>query len=90
MESIITNVKDVCLICGSKREIDIHHCLHGTSNRKNADKYGLTVPLCHSCHMDLHDKNTNMDGYFKRLAQMKFEERYSREEWFKIFGKSFL
>lgn len=90
MESIVTDIKDFCIVCGSFRDIEIHHCIHGTSNRKNADKYGLTVPLCKTCHMGLHDRDTNIDLTIKRLAQKKFEEKYNHEKWLEVFGKSYL
>lgn len=39
---------DLCIICDRPAE-HIHHALSG-SDRKKADKYGLVVPLCGSCH----------------------------------------
>lgn len=44
-----------CYICGAYGQVDKHHCLHGI-RRKAADKYGLTVNLCRTCHRKLHDK----------------------------------
>lgn len=38
-----------CKLCGSPY-VEIHHCLHGTANRKKADKYNLVIPLCHEHH----------------------------------------
>lgn len=67
----------------------LHHCIHGTSNRKNADKYGLTVWLCPGHHEKLH-RDRELDLYFIRLAQSKFEETHTREEFMAIFGKNWL
>lgn len=41
-----------CKLCGSPY-VEIHHCLHGTANRKKADKYNLVIPLCHEHHIVL-------------------------------------
>lgn len=80
-----------CFICGNPKGLEKHHCISGTANRKLADKpeYDLTVWLCHQCHRDLHDK-----GFYKRelqqYAQKHFEKTHSREEFRKIFGRSYL
>lgn len=91
MESIIQNSNDeCCYICG-QWATDTHHCLHGTANRRLADKDGLTVRLCHRCHKALHDKG-NMDRELQRIAQSKWMEYYSRSEddFIKRYGKSYL
>lgn len=98
MESIIQSEKK-CFICGQAREygfdrLEIHHIFPGNPNRKNSDKYGLTVWLCGcSCHregpMSVH-KNRKVDLALKCIAQQKFEETHSREEFRKIFGRSYL
>ena len=45
-KSIIVDDMEHCKLCGSPY-VEIHHCLHGTANRKKADKYNLVIPLCH-------------------------------------------
>jgi hypothetical protein len=64
--------------------------MHGTANRANAEKYGLTIRLCAPCHEALHLGRDGLDDKYKRLAQEVFEGRYSRELWMLIFGKNFL
>lgn len=49
MRSIVKNNKS-CFFCGSERELERHHCLHGTANRKLAEEDGLWVWLCPECH----------------------------------------
>ena len=90
-KSIIQAVdKECCYICG-QYATDLHHCIHGTANRKLADKDGLTVMLCHTCHMNLHDKG-NFDRELQRIAQVRWMEYYekSEDEFRKRFGKSYL
>jgi hypothetical protein len=90
MHSIIKDdEKDRCYICGKYGEMQTHHLLHGTANRKQADKYGLTVHLCHRCHMRLHDEGV-FDRNLQRIAQTAFEAKYSHEEWMRIFGKNYI
>jgi len=89
MNSII-HTGDCCFICGQWGQ-EVHHCLHGTANRKLADEDGLTVKLCRRCHANLHDK-----GYFDRelqkIAQTKWMEHYGKSEYefLKRYGKSYL
>lgn len=92
LKSIMGYDLENCIICGSPY-VQIHHCIYGTSNRKQSDKYGLIVPLCREHHTGNsgvhHDKN--LDIFVKQMAQTRFEEVYgSREEFIKIFGKSYL
>lgn len=87
-ESIITK-ENKCFICGFRGHLHIHHVFGGTSNRKNSEKYGLKVPLCWEDHEGTNGVHNNreLDLYLKRIAQEKFEETHSREEFISIFGK---
>ena len=92
-KSLITDNMNECFLCGSPH-VEIHHCLHGTANRKKADKYNLVIPLCHAHHTggpcSAH-LNSNYDLMYKKLAQKAFEECVgTREEFVKEFGKSWL
>lgn len=77
-----------CYLCGSRRDIEVHHCLHGP-RRKAADKYGLVVPLCRHCHTLLHDHGI-ADQELEEVAQRVFERDHTREEFMREFGKSYL
>lgn len=82
--------KQQCFLCGRYGQLEEHHCLHGTSNRKNAEKYGLKVYICPICHRNLHDKGEN-DVYLIKYAQTYFEANLgSRNDFRAIFGKSWL
>lgn len=90
-ESLISNEK-ACFICGTTRNINLHHIFFGTSNRKQSDKYGMWVYLCvehHTGRNGVHF-NKNLDLEIKQMAQKKFEETHTRDEFRAIFGKSWL
>lgn len=82
-----------CYVCDKVHGLHLHHCLHGTANRKNADKYGLVIWLCpehHTGQMGVHH-NPWMDNLIKAEAQSAFEHQVGdRELFMSIFGKSYL
>ena len=82
--------KKECYITGSRIQLDKHHCLHGTANRKIADDYGLWVWLRHDVHMRLHDSDKALDRELEKEAQIAFEKKYSREKFIELFGRSYL
>lgn len=88
MESIIQLEKE-CYVCGTTENLHCHHTIGGTSNRKNSDDFGLTVFLCARHHSDAHHDPV-LNKLFKRLGQRHFELTHTREEFIKIFGKSFI
>ncbi len=90
--SIICNAKE-CYICGSQRNLQRHHTLHGISNRKNAEKYGLWVYLCTEHHTGTHGAHQDraLDIQLIKISQKAFEREYgSRSEFIRVFGKSYL
>ena len=92
MKSIIVERTDRCVICGSPY-VEIHHAIHGTATRKVADKYGLTIPLCHEHHLGVLGPHLNrtVDLTYIKAAQRAFESKVgTREEFRKLFGKSWL
>lgn len=90
MNSIIQTGEKQCFVTGSRRQLDKHHCIHGSANRKLAEKYGLWVWLQHDIHKLLHDKDKELDRKLERIAQKAFEEKYSHELWMKVFRKNYL
>lgn len=96
--SIVQNKKE-CFLCGEKKEygynrLELHHCFGGVANRKLSDKYGLVVWLCgETCHRNgpnaVH-KNRESDLIIKRAAQRAFEKDHTREEFIRVFGKSYI
>lgn len=92
MKSILQKEPE-CIVCRTTYDLHEHHVFFGTANRKQSEKYGLKVWLCHRHHngsdAGVHF-NRELDLKLKRFAQAKFEETHTREEFRAIFGKSWL
>lgn len=96
-KSIIQADKTECFICGRNANadyfgLDEHHCFPG-SYRKNSEKYGLKVYLCHDrCHLNGVHKKAELNNKVKAKAQEIAMEHYgwTTEEFIKIFGKNYL
>lgn len=91
-KSIIQSEKE-CIVCRTTLNLEEHHCIYGTANRKNSEKYGLKVWLCHNHHtgnQGVHNGNVLLDTYLKKLAQKKFEEKYDHKTYMQIFRRNFL
>lgn len=91
-QSALVNCMDYCIVCGSPY-VQIHHVLHGTANRKKAEKYKYIVPLCMNHHTG--DEGVHRDPAFdlhlKRMAQVHFEKGIgTRDMWISKFGKSYI
>jgi hypothetical protein len=82
-----------CYITGTTYGLDLHHCIHG-SNRRKADKLGLTVWLRHDIHMALHAKQKpfeRLDEELKKVAQRAYEKKIgTREDFLREFGRNYL
>lgn len=92
MKSILQNTKE-CFITHDTSNLHKHHIFPG-GNRNNSEKYGLWIWLRADWHnlapYGVH-QNAELDRIIKETAQMKWEETYgTREEFRKIFGKSWL
>lgn len=81
-----------CFMCGSVTDLECHHVMSGTANRKLSEKYGLTVWLCPMHHRSSYGvhQNRGLADSLKRLAQLAFEARHSHDEWMQIFRKNYL
>lgn len=79
-----------CKYCGSWNNLEVHHCIHGNGRRKLADEDGLTIYLCHTCHMKLHDTRA-IDLAYIQYAQRYYEKNIgSRSKFRERYGKSWL
>lgn len=83
-----------CFFCPSTIALEEHHCLHGTANRKKADKYGLTVWLC-PYHHRLGKKAVHncqeTDKILQKYGQQYFLDNIGNMDlWMQEFGKNYL
>lgn len=93
MKSIIQKNKE-CFVTKSTEGLHKHHCIGGI-NRKLAEEDGLWVWLRWDHHIadspnptPHNDRDTDM--FYKRMAQRKYEETHSRQEWMARYGKNYL
>ena len=89
--SIISKYQDTCFLCGSHKQVEIHHIYNGALRRKST-KYGLVVPLCYECHRGQHGVHNDHEKmmYLKRIGQTLFERYYPNEDFLKVFHKNYL
>lgn len=90
-KSIISNEKE-CYYCRTTLGLQRHHILYGSANRKQSEAYGCWVWLCYRHHTGGGGVHFNpiMDLELKQMCQRKFEETHTREEFMRIFGRSWL
>ena len=90
-KSVISD-SEFCAVCGNPHTEE-HHIFFGVGNRKLSDKYGYVIRLCpdhHRGNCGVHF-DRGLDLHFKRTAQKHFEEHHgSREDFIRVFGKSYL
>jgi len=91
MDSIVQSEKE-CLICRTTSDLHCHHVFFGRKHRHLSEKHGLKVWLCAYHHLgDFGPHHNNVrDTEIKKLAQHRFEELHSHEEFMKIFEKNYL
>ena len=97
MKSIIQEEKTRCYICGKNANadyfgLDEHHCFFG-ANRKQSEKYGLKVYLCHdSCHLNGVHKNAKLNRALQAKVQKIAMRHYkwSIEDFRERFGRNYL
>lgn len=91
----------LCAICG-KLATETHHLIYGSSQRKLADRDGITMPLCRSCHKDIHYIG-KLGALSKMFGQLMWERWFmadfghadktlkdTREEFRQRYGQSYL
>lgn len=80
---------ETCFLCGIQGQL-AHHHLIGGPYRKKSDMLGLVVPLCPRCHNKVHSNRKTM-LQLRRYAELRMlKAGWSREEWLREFGKSYL
>lgn len=92
MKSILQKEKE-CFICKNPYSLECHHIYPGSANRKKSEKTGLKVWLCHDHHTggpDAVHNNPRVMRWLKETGQAAFEKTHSREEFMRIFGRTYL
>lgn len=80
-----------CWACHRTIGLQKHHLYGGNPDRQHSERYGLYVSLCAECHRSVTDeRNRKLIDRLKQEGQRRFEERYSRDEFYKIFGRYYL
>lgn len=91
MKSIIQHDTSRCFLCGATQGLEEHH-IFGGACRKWSEKFGLKVMLCGiKCHREgakSAHKCRETAEQLKRLGQIAFEAKHSREEFMQYFGKN--
>lgn len=74
--------------------LDKHHFMHGTADRKLAEKDGLWAYMCRERHhiygSEAPHANAEVDLRLKRIAQRTYEAKYGHDAWMKRYGKNYL
>ena len=89
--SILVDDLDYCIVCG-KPHPHKHEVFFG-SKRTLSIKYGMVLPLCYLHHEGNESPHMNreIDLQYKKKAQAIWESTYgTREDFIRIFGKSYL
>jgi hypothetical protein len=92
MKTVLQTEKE-CFVCGTTYNLQDHHILFGTANRKQSEKYGLKVWLCQEHHTGSRGVHFNkpLDLHLKKLAQEHFEAHIgARNEFIRVFGRNYL
>ena len=84
--SIMTDNLKKCMLC-ERNAVNKHEIFFGR-NRKNSMKYGLVMPLCYRCHIEIH-RNSIQQAIWHVKGQEKFEEIYPDLDFLKIFGRNY-
>lgn len=98
VKSIIQTEKE-CFLCKKyfgesvTQGLHEHHVCEGWANRRVSERLGLKVWLCPPHHnMSDHGVHFNPEigVELKKIAQRKYEETHSREEWMAEIGRNYL
>lgn len=92
-KSILQDEKK-CYISGATNGLQKHHVMNGP-NRRLAEEDGLWVWLRWDYHIENSPHNTphncrEVDLMLKRVAQRRYEETHTRDEWMARYGKNYL
>lgn len=84
-----------CWVCGTTRDLHVHHCFPGYGSRRVSDEEGCWVYLC-GYHHNLSDRGVHFDHELdleiRRECQRRWEEREDagHDAFIRRFGRSYL
>ena len=81
-----------CYVCGCTQNLEVHHVMSGTANRKLSERYGLVVFLCrdhHTGRIGVH-QDIFLKNRLERDAQRAFEMEYGHARWMQVFRENYL
>ena len=93
MKSIVQNLEEPrCYVCGSAQNLELHHIMHGTANRRLSTRYGLVCWLCKFHHTGSNGVHSNavLNRQLQQAAQREFELTHGHELWMEVFKKNYL
>ena len=90
---MLNSKEDGCFMCESP-DVELHHIMFGTGQRKISDEWGCTVYLCPRHHRGtkgVHGRDGRpLNMYLKRLGQRDIDQQYGKGKFFELFGKNYL
>ena len=98
-KSIMQRKDGTCYLCSKLnngdwiQEVEEHHVMFGTADRKLSEHYGLKVYLCLGHHRNSSEavhRNKRNDLILKRDAQEAFMKKYPDKDWMEVFGRNYL
>lgn len=98
-KSIMQRKDGRCYLCeklygnDGYQQVEEHHALFGTADRKLSEHWGLKVYLClghHRCSSEAVHQNADMAMLIKKDAQKAFEEKHPEISFREVFGKNYL
>ena len=93
MKSIVQDLSvERCFVCGSTRDLELHHIMHGTANRRWSTRLGLVCWLCRTHHTGKFGVHSDpiLNRTLQAEAQAAFEKTHTHQEWMNIFRKNYL
>lgn len=85
--SILTDNMEKCILC-PKKAVNKHEVFFGTGQRKLSMKYGLVIPLCYQCHINMHHNSTQQLIWHIK-GQTAFEKEYPDLNFLEIFKEKY-
>lgn len=86
----VPTINDRCRYDGTPYA-QTHEVYGGSGRRQLSIQYGMQVKLCDRCHKEVtYNPKGHKSVALKQEFQIKFEENHTRDEFRKIFGKSYL